>query len=131
MFGFGIQEIVIILAVALIFVGPKRIPEVARTLGKIYFELTRHIDDAKSALGQISSDVQSELNPFDDESSSSSLSPASIKESITTEFKGALEDIDIGDHISDEPSQNDSIENEVEIIDTDTPPTEKGKNKKD
>ena len=34
MFGLGIGEIVVILVVALIFIGPKKLPELARGLGK-------------------------------------------------------------------------------------------------
>ena len=34
MFGLGVGEIVIILVVALIFIGPKKLPELARGLGK-------------------------------------------------------------------------------------------------
>lgn len=34
MFGLGVGEILIILAAALIFIGPKKLPEIARGLGK-------------------------------------------------------------------------------------------------
>ncbi|HDL52910.1 MAG TPA: twin-arginine translocase subunit TatB, partial [Proteobacteria bacterium] len=34
MLGMGMQEILIILVVALIVIGPKRLPELAKTLGK-------------------------------------------------------------------------------------------------
>ena len=34
MFGLGISEIVVILVIALIFIGPKKLPELARGLGK-------------------------------------------------------------------------------------------------
>ena len=34
MFGLGIGEIVVILFVALIFIGPKKLPELAKGLGK-------------------------------------------------------------------------------------------------
>lgn len=34
MFGLGVGEIIIILVVALIFIGPKKLPELARGLGK-------------------------------------------------------------------------------------------------
>lgn len=34
MFGLGISEVVIILVIALIFIGPKKLPELARGLGK-------------------------------------------------------------------------------------------------
>ena len=34
MFGLGIGEIVVILVIALVFIGPKKLPELARGLGK-------------------------------------------------------------------------------------------------
>lgn len=34
MFGLGIGEIAVILVIALIFIGPKKLPEIARGLGK-------------------------------------------------------------------------------------------------
>lgn len=41
MFGIGTSELLVILVVALIVLGPKRLPEVARTLGKGLAELRR------------------------------------------------------------------------------------------
>ena len=49
MFGLGVGEIIIILVVALIFIGPKKLPELARGLGKGMREFqnaTRGIQDA-------------------------------------------------------------------------------------
>jgi Tat protein translocase TatB subunit len=45
MLGIGMQEILIILVVALIVIGPKRLPEVARTLGKGLAEFKKATDD--------------------------------------------------------------------------------------
>lgn len=41
MFGIGTPELLVILVVALIVLGPKRLPEVARTLGKGLAELRK------------------------------------------------------------------------------------------
>jgi sec-independent protein translocase protein TatB len=41
MFGIGTSELLVILVVALIVLGPKRLPEIARTLGKGLAELRR------------------------------------------------------------------------------------------
>ncbi len=47
MFGIGMQEVVLICAIALVVVGPKRLPEVARALGKGYAEFRRAFDEMK------------------------------------------------------------------------------------
>ena len=41
MFGIGIPELVIILIVAFVVVGPEKLPKIARSLGKGFFELRR------------------------------------------------------------------------------------------
>jgi Tat protein translocase TatB subunit len=46
-FGIGMQEVVLICAIALIVVGPKKLPELARALGKGYAEFRRAFDDMK------------------------------------------------------------------------------------
>ena len=38
MFGLGVGEIAVILVIALVFIGPKKLPELARTLGKGFRE---------------------------------------------------------------------------------------------
>ncbi len=41
MFGIGMQELLLILAIALIVLGPKKLPEIARALGKGMAEFRR------------------------------------------------------------------------------------------
>ncbi|PKP12468.1 MAG: twin-arginine translocase subunit TatB [Bacteroidetes bacterium HGW-Bacteroidetes-3] len=50
MFDIGLSEIVIILIVALIVIGPKKLPEVARALGRGLAEFRRALDDVKEEL---------------------------------------------------------------------------------
>ena len=47
MFGIGMQEIVLICVIALIVVGPKKLPELARALGKGYGEFRRAFDEMR------------------------------------------------------------------------------------
>ncbi len=46
MFGLGIPELLLILVIALIVVGPKRLPEVGASLGKAMGELRRSFNTA-------------------------------------------------------------------------------------
>ena len=50
MFGIGISELLLILAIALIILGPKRLPEIARALGKGLNEFRKAANDIKSTL---------------------------------------------------------------------------------
>ena len=52
MFGIGITEIIIILIVALLVVGPKKLPELARTLGRGMAEFRKTADDFKDSIYQ-------------------------------------------------------------------------------
>jgi len=47
MFDIGMQEIIVIIIVALLVFGPKRLPELSRTIGKGLSELRRAVEDAK------------------------------------------------------------------------------------
>jgi sec-independent protein translocase protein TatA len=50
MLGIGMQEILIILVVALIVIGPKRLPELAKTLGKGFAEFKKAADDLEQTV---------------------------------------------------------------------------------
>jgi len=50
LFGLGFGEMLLIVAVALIVIGPKKLPGVARTLGRGIAEFKRHADDIQRTL---------------------------------------------------------------------------------
>ena len=57
MFGIGMQELLLILVIALIILGPKKLPDVAKSLGKALNEFKRATSDLKESL-----DVDHNLN---------------------------------------------------------------------
>lgn len=58
MFGIGMPELLLILALALIVLGPKKLPELARALGKGIAELRRATEEIKDEFRQMEDDLQ-------------------------------------------------------------------------
>lgn len=50
MFGIGAPEMALIAVLALIFVGPTKLPEVARTIGRTYREFQKALEGLKEEL---------------------------------------------------------------------------------
>ncbi len=50
MFGIGMTELLIVLVVALLVLGPRKLPEMARTLGRGMAEFRRASDELRSTL---------------------------------------------------------------------------------
>lgn len=73
MFGLGMGELMVILAIALIFLGPKRLPDVATSLGKAirsFRKATRDLteqleidDEVKQPLRELQSALRDEPPP--------------------------------------------------------------------
>jgi sec-independent protein translocase protein TatB len=52
MFDIGISEIMVIAVVALIVLGPEKLPKTARTLGHLFGRLQRYVADVKSDINR-------------------------------------------------------------------------------
>jgi TatA/E family protein of Tat protein translocase len=57
MFGIGMPELLLILGLALIVLGPKKLPELAKALGKGMAEFRRATDELKEEFRQMEREV--------------------------------------------------------------------------
>lgn len=58
MFGIGMPELLLILGLALIVLGPKKLPELAKTLGKGLAEFRRATEELKDEFRKMEHDVE-------------------------------------------------------------------------
>jgi Tat protein translocase TatB subunit len=61
MFGLGLTEIMVILVVALLFIGPEKLPEVAKSLGRGLRELRKVTDDVRDTVNTTVVDAVKEV----------------------------------------------------------------------
>lgn len=76
MFDIGFSELLVIAVVALVVIGPERLPKVARTLGHVFGKLQRYVTQVKSDisreieladLGKVKSEFESAARSFQSE----------------------------------------------------------------
>ena len=65
MFGIGMPEVLLILAVALIVIGPKKLPDLAKSLGKAIGEFKKATHELKQSI-DINSDLKGVKDKFED-----------------------------------------------------------------
>jgi TatA/E family protein of Tat protein translocase len=76
MFGIGVPELLLILAIALIVIGPKKLPDLAKSMGRALNEFKKATKEFKDSM-DIDDDINSIKKPFDE---------------INEDIRGALKD---------------------------------------
>lgn len=61
MFGLGISEIIVIVIAALIFVGPKQLPDFIRSAGKMFVQVRRAANEVKSTVDGVIHEAEEEV----------------------------------------------------------------------
>jgi TatA/E family protein of Tat protein translocase len=65
MFGIGMPEMILILAIALIVIGPKKLPDLAKSLGRAMREFKKATSEFKETM-DLDSDLKEVKNAFED-----------------------------------------------------------------
>lgn len=73
MFGLGVGEVILILVLGLVFIGPKKLPELAKSLGKGIREFQKAKDDMMDTIQSSTTDEIDEVTPLVEEEKSKTL----------------------------------------------------------
>ena len=84
MFDIGFSEMVVIAVVALIVLGPEKLPKVARTAGHLLGRLQRYVNDVKSDINR-----EMQLEELKKLQAQVEDSARNIERSVTKEFQSA------------------------------------------
>ena len=115
MFGIGMPEMLLICAIALIVIGPKKLPDLAKSLGRAFGEFKRATSDLKESL-EIDTDLSDVSKPFDE-----------IADDIKDSLDSPVDQTANESSESDPPEDNDEKQgsepaesNSTDSVDTDT-----------
>ena len=84
MFDIGFSELMVIGVVALIVIGPERLPKVARTMGHLFGRMQRYVNDVKADISR-----EMELDELKKLQSSLQDTARSFEQSVTREVNAA------------------------------------------
>lgn len=85
MFGVGMTEILVILVIALVILGPKKLPDIAKALGKGYGEFRRAFEEMKRTIDvdiktEVEKDNLLKIRDFPEESEEKKPEPPLVPE---------------------------------------------------
>ena len=101
MFGIGMPELILILAIALIVIGPKKLPDLAKSLGRAMREFKKATNEFKESM-----EIDDEVKELQD-----------VKKSFDDISNEIRENMDVTKELSDlndNKKETNHIENEIE-----------------
>jgi TatA/E family protein of Tat protein translocase len=131
MFGIGMPEMILILAIALVVIGPKKLPDLAKSLGRAMrefkkatneFKETMHIDsemeDVKKAFSGIGDDVKEAVDlKLEPDNKTDAASQADTADEEKNETQNVASDSDDFDNLK-------NLKHAFDDIDTNSSATE-------
>lgn len=108
MFGISMWEVVLILVVALIVLGPKQLVETAKVAGRVYREILRMTGDLRSSIDLDNLSYHERREPTSYQPPSSSIHSGKDKDAIPPEDARSGPDFyaDLLESSKDEPQQS-------------------------
>lgn len=100
MFGIGMPELLVILGLALIILGPKKLPDIARGLGRAMREFKRASDEMRDSLQEETRDLEE------------------VKDTIVEEMAQATEPGDVGEEAVEPEEEMGATEEDTELRET-------------
>jgi len=88
MFDVGFSELIVIAIVALVVIGPERLPKVARTAGHLLGRLQRYVNDVKSDINR-----EMQLDELKKLQAEMQESARSIERSVGTDLQAAQQSL--------------------------------------
>lgn len=61
MFGIGIPELILIMVIGLFIIGPEKLPDIAKTLGKTLAEFKKVVDGVKDSVAEEQAKVEESI----------------------------------------------------------------------
>jgi TatA/E family protein of Tat protein translocase len=124
MFGIGMPELIIILAVALIVIGPKKLPDLAKSLGRALREFKQatndlkesiyiddEIKDVKNTLKNVKNDTQASVSKILEEGQDLNEGLESDKNNLQHAAAGPMNTLENKDPVLTSETVSDSGEN--------------------
>ena len=100
MFGIGMPEMLLILAIALIVIGPKKLPDLAKSLGRAMREFKKATNEFKDTL-QIDNELTDVKKAFDDLN-------ADVKETVDLNLEPERKKVDQTETDDEKKSESES-----------------------
>jgi len=125
MFGIGMPEMLLILAIALIVIGPKKLPDLAKSLGRAFGEFKRATSELKQSIDMDDDlhDVKRTLDDIDSDVRESVDLTGALDHNTVSTAPESIHDKTITDEKA-ESIRNDSIDGVKAKNETDNSATE-------
>jgi sec-independent protein translocase protein TatB len=119
MFGIGMPELIIILCVALIVIGPKKLPDLAKSLGRALGEFKKATNDLKDSI-YIDDEIKDVKNTMKDIKEDTRASISKILDDGQEPEKSSLKTESDSKTGSEEEDQQDAAKEDLDSVNKDS-----------